>query len=193
MSLSSHEAATRSTGGPGRQGRRHQLLQGGVRARGALVWLHNQIREWGRAWFGRLTTPAPPFDRLRPQIVHLSGAYPLQSGDVLEALASSSDPGTCLDRMTLGCGRRVRPWSAPQVARTIAWTLCVDGPVRLRLGHAFASFVTGDAVGNLTPFGPLASEGTKAVFVRPHLPTLAAHVDVCVPMDRQGKSRSASI
>ena len=61
-----------------------------------------------------------------------------------------------------------------QVARTVAWTLCVDGPVRLRLRHAFASFVTGDAVGNLTPFGPLASEGTKAVFVRPHLPAMAA-------------------
>jgi hypothetical protein len=61
-----------------------------------------------------------------------------------------------------------------QVARTVAWMLSVDGPVPLRFGPAFESFVTGDTMANLTPFGPVASEGTKAVVVRPYLPTMAA-------------------
>jgi hypothetical protein len=61
-----------------------------------------------------------------------------------------------------------------QVARTLAWMLSVDGPVPLRFGPAFESFVAGDTMANLTPLGPVASEGTKAVFVRPYLPTMAA-------------------
>jgi hypothetical protein len=60
------------------------------------------------------------------------------------------------------------------VVRCFAWRLCVEEPERLSIGDAFAAFVTGDAIGNLTFFGPVASEGTKAMVVRRHLPTISA-------------------
>lgn len=58
--------------------------------------------------------------------------------------------------------------------RSAAWTNCVEPSERLGLRDAFVAFVTGDAIGNLTPFGPVASEGTKAVLVRPQLRSLGA-------------------
>lgn len=58
--------------------------------------------------------------------------------------------------------------------RAAAWRTCVEPSERLRLRDAFVAFVTGDAIGNLTPFGPVASEGTKAVLVRPQLQSLGA-------------------
>lgn len=60
------------------------------------------------------------------------------------------------------------------VVRCLAWRLCVEAPERLTIGDALAAFITGDAIGNLTFFGPVASEGTKAMMVRRHLPTLSA-------------------
>ena len=39
---------------------------------------------------------------------------------------------------------------------------------------ALAAFITGDAIGNLTFFGPVASESTKAMVVRRQLPTISA-------------------
>src|SRR3954470_23730415 len=52
------------------------------------------------------------------------------------------------------------------VVRCLAWRLCVEEPERLSLKDALAAFITGDAIGNLTFFGPMASEGTKAMVVR---------------------------
>ena len=52
------------------------------------------------------------------------------------------------------------------VARAIAWRLCLDPPHRLPLADAFAAVVCGDALGNLTPLGPLVGEPAKAAFVR---------------------------
>jgi hypothetical protein len=60
------------------------------------------------------------------------------------------------------------------VVRCLAWRLCVEEPERLGLGDALAAFITGDAIGNLTFFGPVASEGTKAMVVRRQLPTISA-------------------
>ena len=60
------------------------------------------------------------------------------------------------------------------VVRCLAWRLCVEDPERLSLHDALAAFVTGDAIGNLTFFGPVASESTKAMVVRRHLPTISA-------------------
>ena len=60
------------------------------------------------------------------------------------------------------------------VVRCLAWRLCVEEPERLSMGDALAAFVTGDAIGNLTFFGPVASEGTKAMVVRRQLPTISA-------------------
>lgn len=50
--------------------------------------------------------------------------------------------------------------------RASAWSLCVEPPARLKFGDAFAAVVSGDAIGNLTPLGPLVSEPAKAAFVR---------------------------
>lgn len=50
--------------------------------------------------------------------------------------------------------------------RAIAWQLCVEAPHTLPLGSAFAAVLCGDAVGNVTPLGPLVGEPAKAAFVR---------------------------
>src|SRR5215831_14149178 len=44
------------------------------------------------------------------------------------------------------------------VVRTFAWTLCIEPPSRLPLGAAFAAYLAGDSLGNVTPFGFLISE-----------------------------------
>jgi hypothetical protein len=43
--------------------------------------------------------------------------------------------------------------------RAKAWSLCVEDGERFTFGQAFKAFVTGDAVGNVMPLGPLASFG----------------------------------
>ncbi|HVF86479.1 MAG TPA: lysylphosphatidylglycerol synthase transmembrane domain-containing protein, partial [Pyrinomonadaceae bacterium] len=52
------------------------------------------------------------------------------------------------------------------VVRSLAWTLCVEPPHRLRLRDAFVAFMTGDAVGNVVPFGMVIGEPAKAMLVR---------------------------
>lgn len=58
--------------------------------------------------------------------------------------------------------------------RARAWTLCIDTPSALPASDAFKAVVAGDALGNLTPLGLLASEPAKAAFVRHRLPLVAA-------------------
>jgi lysylphosphatidylglycerol synthase-like protein len=50
--------------------------------------------------------------------------------------------------------------------RAWAWRLCLDPPHKLHLKDAFAAVICGDAIGNLTPLGPLVGEPAKAAFVR---------------------------
>lgn len=50
--------------------------------------------------------------------------------------------------------------------RAMGWCLCVEPPARLRFADAFAAVVAGDAIGNLTPLGPIVGEPAKAAFVR---------------------------
>jgi hypothetical protein len=50
--------------------------------------------------------------------------------------------------------------------RAAAWRLCLDAPRDLALGRAFEAVICGDAIGNLTPLGPLVGEPAKAAFVR---------------------------
>lgn len=58
--------------------------------------------------------------------------------------------------------------------RAAAWRLCLEPPHELRLSDAFAAVVSGDALGNLTPLGPIVGEPAKAVFVRARVPIGAA-------------------
>ncbi len=60
------------------------------------------------------------------------------------------------------------------VARTLGWVLCFTGKERLRFRDAFRAYVVGDAVGNLTPLGLVASEPTKAALVRDRVPLVTA-------------------
>lgn len=58
--------------------------------------------------------------------------------------------------------------------RAAAWRLCMPPGARLPMGRAFAAFLSGDAVGNLTPLGMAASEPTKVLLVRHRLATNAS-------------------
>jgi Fe2+ transport system protein FeoA len=62
-------------------------------------------------------------------------------------------------------------------ARAAAWVLCIEPPHRLPFLTAFNAVVSGDAIGNVTPFGPLVGEPAKIACVRGHVaigPALAA-------------------
>jgi energy-coupling factor transporter transmembrane protein EcfT len=60
------------------------------------------------------------------------------------------------------------------IVRTLGWTLCFEGPERLRFREAFRAYVVGDAMGNLTPLGIVASEPTKAALVKDRVPLIVA-------------------
>jgi hypothetical protein len=51
-------------------------------------------------------------------------------------------------------------------ARAFAWALCLEPPHRLRWIDAFVAVVSGDAIGNLTPLGPIVGEPAKIACVR---------------------------
>lgn len=55
-------------------------------------------------------------------------------------------------------------------ARAFAWTLCFEPPHRLRWADAFVAVVCGDALGNLTPLGPIVGEPAKIACVRRRVP-----------------------
>ncbi len=59
-------------------------------------------------------------------------------------------------------------------ARAFAWTLSFDPPHRLRWSDAFVAVVSGDALGNLTPLGPIVGEPAKIACVRRHVPIAPA-------------------
>jgi hypothetical protein len=60
------------------------------------------------------------------------------------------------------------------LVRAWAWTLCSEGEPRLRIRDTFPAFLSGDALGNLTPLGLVASEATKAVYVRHRVSLMTA-------------------
>lgn len=60
------------------------------------------------------------------------------------------------------------------LVRAQAWALCVETPGLFSFRDALAAFIMGDAVGNVTPLGPVASEGMKAVLSRRSLSTADA-------------------
>jgi Lysylphosphatidylglycerol synthase TM region len=55
--------------------------------------------------------------------------------------------------------------------RAQCWRWCLPRETRFALLRAFAAFLAGDAVGNVTPLGLLASEPTKILLTRHHLAT----------------------
>jgi hypothetical protein len=57
------------------------------------------------------------------------------------------------------------------VMRAEAWRACMPRNGRLTSTQAFGAFLSGDALGNVTPLGPLASEPTKIFLSRHRLAT----------------------
>jgi hypothetical protein len=74
------------------------------------------------------------------------------------------------------------------LARSVAWTVCArpfdspslaqGGPERLSALDAFRAALAGDALGNLTPLGLLASEPTKVLLVRNRISVVTAVASV---------------
>src|SRR5256885_569308 len=61
-----------------------------------------------------------------------------------------------------------------QIARSIAWTMCMEAPYRLRFRDAFRARVMGDAIGNILPFaGFIVSEPAKPALIRDRVPLMA--------------------
>ena len=60
------------------------------------------------------------------------------------------------------------------VLRAAAWRMCMPPHAQFTLRQAFAAFLSGDAVGNVTPLGLFASEPTKVFLVRHRLATREA-------------------
>ncbi len=58
--------------------------------------------------------------------------------------------------------------------RAEAWRRSVEAPYDLGFTTAFAAVLSGDALGNITPLGPIVGEPAKAAFVRTRLPIGAA-------------------
>jgi hypothetical protein len=64
--------------------------------------------------------------------------------------------------------------------RAAAWARCLEPPHTLRLGDAFTAVVSGDALGNATPLGPLVGEPAKVAFVRTRVPLGAAFTALAI-------------
>ena len=60
------------------------------------------------------------------------------------------------------------------LVRTLAWSLCLEPPHHLGVGRAFAAYLAGDSLANVTPFGFLISEPAKVVLVRDRVPPTAS-------------------
>ncbi len=61
-----------------------------------------------------------------------------------------------------------------------AWIRCLEPPHTLRRPEAFAAVVSGDALGNATPLGPLVSEPAKVALVRTRVPLGVAFTALAV-------------
>ena len=65
--------------------------------------------------------------------------------------------------------------SIRQIVRSIAWTLCMEAPYRLRFRDAIRARIMGDALGNVIPFaGFLVSEPAKPALIRDRVPLTAS-------------------
>jgi hypothetical protein len=61
-----------------------------------------------------------------------------------------------------------------QIVRSVAWTLCMEAPHRLRFRDAFRARVMGDAIGNILPFASFViSEPAKPALIRDRVPFMA--------------------
>ena len=64
--------------------------------------------------------------------------------------------------------------------RALAWTLCAGHEARLPFGDALRAVMAGDAIGNVTPLGLLASEPIKAAMVRHRVSLMDALASITI-------------
>jgi hypothetical protein len=66
------------------------------------------------------------------------------------------------------------------LVRAECWRWCLAPATAFPIGRALTAFLAGDAVGNVTPLGLLASEPTKVLLTRHHLATREAVASLAV-------------
>jgi hypothetical protein len=64
--------------------------------------------------------------------------------------------------------------------RAESWRLCMPPAIRMPFGRALSAFLAGDAVGNVTPLGPVASEPAKVFLTRHRLATREAVASLAI-------------
>jgi lysylphosphatidylglycerol synthase-like protein len=79
-----------------------------------------------------------------------------------------------VSRLGFGFAAIVALGGVRHLVRAAAWRLCFDDPRELTLTTSVAAYVSGDAIGNVTPFGILASEPSKILVVRDRIAAAAA-------------------
>jgi Lysylphosphatidylglycerol synthase TM region len=68
-----------------------------------------------------------------------------------------------------------------QIVRSLAWSLCVEGPYRLRFWDAFRARIMGDAIGNILPFASFViSEPAKPALIRDRVPLMAGFSAIAI-------------
>lgn len=68
-----------------------------------------------------------------------------------------------------------------QIVRSVAWSLCVEAPYRLRFWDAFRARVMGDAIGNILPFASFViSEPAKPALIRDRVPLMAGFSAIAI-------------
>jgi hypothetical protein len=68
-----------------------------------------------------------------------------------------------------------------QIARSLAWSLCVEAPYRLRFWDAFRARVMGDAIGNVLPLASfVVSEPAKPALIRDKVPLMAGFSAIAI-------------
>lgn len=67
------------------------------------------------------------------------------------------------------------------VVRSIAWSMCVEAPYRLRFRDALRARLMGDAIGNILPFASFViSEPAKPALIRDRLPLMAGFSGIVI-------------
>jgi hypothetical protein len=91
-------------------------------------------------------------------------AWAVRSAGVAEILQGIQRVGWGLAAVLALAGLRF-------LLRAECWRLCLPPGAPFTIGQAFRAFLAGDAVGNVTPLGLLASEPAKVFLTRHHLAT----------------------
>jgi hypothetical protein len=79
-----------------------------------------------------------------------------------------------ISRLSFGFVLVIAISSIRHIVRSVAWTLCMEPPYRLRFWDAFRARLMGDAIGNILPFASfVVSEPAKPALIRDRVPLMA--------------------